>query len=69
MQIREEGILVLSGGFIIHNLRDRSSFSPHSAKPALKEFDKAMLASVTVADVCGTFSRIGIHSSCAAPGD
>ncbi|KAJ7867962.1 Extradiol ring-cleavage dioxygenase, class III enzyme, subunit B [Mycena leptocephala] len=49
-KLREEGILVLSGGFIIHNFRDKSSFSPYSAKPALKEFDKAMLASVTVAD-------------------
>ncbi|KAJ7867963.1 Extradiol ring-cleavage dioxygenase, class III enzyme, subunit B [Mycena leptocephala] len=49
-KLREEGILVLSGGLIIHNLRDRSSFAPHSAKPELREFDKAMLASVTVAD-------------------
>jgi 4,5-DOPA dioxygenase extradiol len=47
----------LSGGLIIHNLRDMASVSPQSAKPSQKEFDKAMLASVNVADVRGTFSR------------
>jgi len=49
-KLREEGILVLSGGLIIHNLRDMASVSPQSAKPSQKEFDKAMLASVNVAD-------------------
>ncbi|KAJ7445760.1 Extradiol ring-cleavage dioxygenase, class III enzyme, subunit B [Mycena galericulata] len=49
-KLREEGILILSGGLIIHNLRDIGSFAPQSAKPEQKEFDKAMLASVSVAD-------------------
>ncbi|KAJ7445759.1 Extradiol ring-cleavage dioxygenase, class III enzyme, subunit B [Mycena galericulata] len=49
-KLREEGILVLSGGLIIHNLHDMGSAAPQSAKPAHKEFDKAMLASVSVAD-------------------
>ncbi|KAJ6488634.1 Extradiol ring-cleavage dioxygenase, class III enzyme, subunit B, partial [Mycena vitilis] len=49
-KLRKEGILVLSGGLIIHNLRDRGSFAPQSAQPVHKEFDQAMLASVQVAD-------------------
>jgi len=49
-KLREEGILVLSGGLIIHNLRDFASFSPQSAKPVYKEFDNAVVESVVVAD-------------------
>ncbi|KAJ7093186.1 Extradiol ring-cleavage dioxygenase, class III enzyme, subunit B [Mycena epipterygia] len=49
-KLREEGILVLSGGLTIHNLRDFASFDPNTAQPAHKEFDKAILASVGVAD-------------------
>ncbi|KAJ7168153.1 Extradiol ring-cleavage dioxygenase, class III enzyme, subunit B [Mycena crocata] len=49
-KLREEGILVLSGGLIVHNLHDLPSVAPTSAKPSQKAFDKAMLASVTVAD-------------------
>ncbi|KAF9036895.1 Extradiol aromatic ring-opening dioxygenase [Hymenopellis radicata] len=45
-----EGILVLSGGLTIHNLRDMSSFAPESAKPVIKDFDKAVLDAVTVPD-------------------
>ncbi|SJL04418.1 related to 4,5-DOPA dioxygenase extradiol-like protein [Armillaria ostoyae] len=45
--LREEGILVLSGGLPIHNLRDFSSFDPNSAKPIVKDFDKAILDAVT----------------------
>ncbi|CAA7267936.1 unnamed protein product [Cyclocybe aegerita] len=41
-KLREEGILVLSGGLTAHNLRDRSSFSPETAKPIHKEFDAAI---------------------------
>ncbi|KAF7359379.1 4,5-DOPA dioxygenase extradiol-like protein [Mycena sanguinolenta] len=49
-RLREEGVLVLSGGLTIHNLRDIASFSPHSAQPAHREFDQAILASVVVPD-------------------
>ncbi|KAJ7349259.1 Extradiol ring-cleavage dioxygenase, class III enzyme, subunit B [Mycena albidolilacea] len=49
-KLREEGILVLSGGYIVHNLRDREAFSPVTAKPAHKEFDQAMVASCRVTD-------------------
>lgn len=48
---REEGILVLSGGLPIHNLRDFSSFDPNSAKPIVKDFDKAILDAVTKPEV------------------
>ncbi|KAF9017997.1 Extradiol aromatic ring-opening dioxygenase [Hymenopellis radicata] len=48
--LRTEGILVLSGGLTIHNLRDISAFAPESAKPVVKEFDKAVLDAVTIPD-------------------
>ncbi|KAJ6618323.1 Extradiol ring-cleavage dioxygenase, class III enzyme, subunit B [Mycena sp. CBHHK59/15] len=49
-KLRKEGILVLSGGLMIHNLHDLGSAAPTSAKPAHKAFDKAVLASLAVAD-------------------
>ncbi|KAL1744669.1 Extradiol ring-cleavage dioxygenase, class III enzyme, subunit B [Schizophyllum fasciatum] len=49
-QLRREGILVLSGGLTAHNLRDMSSFSPASAKPAHLEFDKAVHKAVSIMD-------------------
>lgn len=48
---REEGILVLSGGLTAHNLRDRTSFSPDTAKPAVKEFDKAIHQAIQIENV------------------
>ncbi|KZT11441.1 Extradiol aromatic ring-opening dioxygenase [Laetiporus sulphureus 93-53] len=47
-QLRREGILVLSGGLLVHNLRDWSAFAEQSAKSVVKEFDKAILDAVTV---------------------
>ncbi|KAJ7744606.1 Extradiol ring-cleavage dioxygenase, class III enzyme, subunit B [Mycena metata] len=47
-KLREEGILVLSGGLTVHNLRDVASFAPSSAQPAHKAFDKAVLAAVAI---------------------
>lgn len=48
---REEGILVLSGGLTVHNLRDPITMAPRFAKPVQKDFNSAILASVAVADV------------------
>ncbi|ESK84892.1 aromatic ring-opening dioxygenase [Moniliophthora roreri MCA 2997] len=47
--LRKEGILVLSGGLPIHNLRDFSSFHPDTAKPVLHDFHKAILDAVSKA--------------------
>ncbi|KAJ7702367.1 Extradiol ring-cleavage dioxygenase class III enzyme subunit B [Mycena rosella] len=49
-KLREEGILVLSGGLVAHNLRDRGSFAPQTASALHKEFDRAMVAAVSVVD-------------------
>ncbi|KAJ7019742.1 Extradiol ring-cleavage dioxygenase, class III enzyme, subunit B [Mycena alexandri] len=46
----EEGILILSGGLTVHNLRDLGSFAPSSAQPAHKVFDQAVLAAVVITD-------------------
>jgi Catalytic LigB subunit of aromatic ring-opening dioxygenase len=45
---RSEGILILSGGLIIHTFRDFSAFSENTAKPIYKEWHKA------VVDAAGT---------------
>lgn len=49
-QLRHEGILVLSGGLLVHNLRDMSSFAEESAGKLVKEFDRAILDAVLVPD-------------------
>ncbi|KAI0747977.1 Extradiol aromatic ring-opening dioxygenase [Daedaleopsis nitida] len=48
--LRREGILVLSGGYLVHNLRDRTSFSEAHAKTVVKEFNQAILDAMTVKD-------------------
>jgi len=47
-KLREEGILVLSGGLMIHNLRDMSSMVSHTANALHKAFDQAILDAVSV---------------------
>ncbi|KAF4614834.1 hypothetical protein D9613_002898 [Agrocybe pediades] len=47
-QLREEGILILSGGLTAHNLRDRTSFSPDTARAVHKEFDQAIHRAIAV---------------------
>ncbi|KAL0947348.1 hypothetical protein HGRIS_013465 [Hohenbuehelia grisea] len=47
-KLRREGILILSGGLVIHNLRDFSAFSPDAAAPPYKAFDKAIHEAIAV---------------------
>lgn len=49
-KLREEHILVLSGGLTIHNLRDFTCFSEDIAKPIYRDFDNAILQAVTLSD-------------------
>jgi aromatic ring-opening dioxygenase catalytic subunit (LigB family) len=49
-KLREEGYLILSGGLIIHNLRDFSSFAEATAGPLYKEFNKAVLGALSVSE-------------------
>ncbi|KIY63132.1 Extradiol ring-cleavage dioxygenase class III enzyme subunit B [Cylindrobasidium torrendii FP15055 ss-10] len=49
-QLREESILVLSGGLLVHNLRDFNSMSPDTAKPILKEFHSAVIEAFKVSN-------------------
>ncbi|KAF9262189.1 Extradiol ring-cleavage dioxygenase, class III enzyme, subunit B [Marasmius fiardii PR-910] len=47
-ELRKEGILVLSGGLTIHNLRDFSAFHPDTAQPLYHEFHKAMIDALQI---------------------
>jgi len=48
--LRQEGILILSGGLVAHNLRDRRCFSPDTATDLQKEFDKALHGAIQIVD-------------------
>ena len=54
---RREGILVISGGLLVHNLRDFSSFSETSANALVKEFNQAIMDAVTIKDVRSFYSN------------
>ncbi|EIM90214.1 Extradiol ring-cleavage dioxygenase class III enzyme subunit B [Stereum hirsutum FP-91666 SS1] len=49
-QLREEGVLVLSGGLTMHNLRDFSSFAPSTAGPGHKSFSDAVTSAISISD-------------------
>lgn len=49
-KLREEGILVLSGGLTIHNLRDRSCFTPETANLLAREFNDAVSSAISLSD-------------------
>lgn len=49
-KLRDEGILVLSGGLTAHNLRDRRSFSPMTASENHKAFDAAIHTAIKIGD-------------------
>lgn len=42
-KLREEGILILSGGLTVHTFEDFTAFSEKTAKPIYKEFSQAIL--------------------------
>jgi 4,5-DOPA dioxygenase extradiol len=48
--VRRKGILILSGGLVAHNLRDRRSFSPDTATELHKAFDKAVHDAIQIPD-------------------
>ena len=50
---RSEGVLILSGGLTIHNLRDRVCFEEANAAAIYKQFDNAVIQAVQAHDVSG----------------
>jgi aromatic ring-opening dioxygenase catalytic subunit (LigB family) len=48
---RKEGILILSGGSTIHNLRDQASFLPETASLPFHRFNDAVASAISVSDV------------------
>jgi len=45
-ELRSEGVLILSGGLMIHTFQDFSAFSEDTAKPIYKTWDRAILDAV-----------------------
>ena len=45
-KLREEGILILSGGLTVHTFEDFTAFVESTAKPVYKEFSSAILEAV-----------------------
>lgn len=49
--LRSEGVLVLSGGLTIHNLRNRAAFGESTCPEPIKQFEQALVEAVSLADV------------------
>ncbi|KAF8267569.1 Extradiol ring-cleavage dioxygenase class III enzyme subunit B [Lactarius quietus] len=48
--LRKEGILILSGGFTLHNLHNLESFSPEIASLPFRQFNDAVSSAISVFD-------------------
>ncbi|KPV73498.1 uncharacterized protein RHOBADRAFT_28593 [Rhodotorula graminis WP1] len=48
--LRSEGVLVVAGGLSIHTFRDFSAFSPDTAKPQYRAWEKSIVDAVAVAE-------------------
>ena len=58
---RKEGILVLSGGLIVHNLRNLQSFVKETADPPVIQFNDAVTSAISVTDV-SVFPRTSAYT-------
>jgi aromatic ring-opening dioxygenase catalytic subunit (LigB family) len=45
--LRDEGVLILSGGLSIHNMRDLKQFSPDTASEQVKDFERTVIKAAT----------------------
>jgi len=48
--LRNEGILILSGGLTVHNLQDPASFHPGTASLPFHRFNDAVASAISVSD-------------------
>ena len=55
-KLREEGILVISGGLTVHNLRDFGSFHPETANPRARAFSEAVSQALPIQNVSDTLT-------------
>ncbi|GAA6043180.1 hypothetical protein JCM8097_008714 [Rhodosporidiobolus ruineniae] len=48
--LRSEGILLISGGLTVHTFRDFNSFSPKTAKPQYRDWERSIVEAAAVED-------------------